>query len=242
MTLLETERLIRKITDVLQQSGGPDAPRFAESYAAACHAVNLRLQQCEAMIRANDRHQAIQLAETDPNLLEFITLLEFRNAENWRSFCQQNALAVPERIDAEAIKALKQCYAQGISTDHPLYAAYRKAALTRNDQEALNTLRSITRLNATDSNATAELARLDAKVLAAKLDHLSGTVQGGDAALVATETEAIEAYGFKTRLDGDIWRKANSIRCGVLLDQATQAKTASNWQEVLAKAELVRRL
>lgn len=242
MTLLETERLIRKITELLQQSGSPDAPRLAESYAAACHAVNLRLQQCEAMIRANDRHQAIQLAETDPNLLEFITLLEFRNAENWRSFCQQNALAVPERIDAEAIKALRQCYAQGISTDHPLYSAYRKAALTRNDEEALNTLRSIRRLNPTDSNATGELARLDAKVLAAKLDHLSGTVQGADAALVATEAESIEAYGFKTRPEGDVWRKANFIRCGVLLDQAAEAKTGSRWQEVLAKMELVRRL
>jgi hypothetical protein len=242
MTLLETERLIRKINELLLQSGGPDAPRISESYAAARHAVNIRLQQCEAMIRANDRHQAIQLAETEPNLLEFIKLLEFANSENWRSFCQQNSLAIPERIDAEAIKSLKQCYAQGISTDHPLYAAFRKAALMRNDEEALNTLRSITRLNPTDSNAAAELTRLDAKVLAAKLDHLNGTAQGSDAALVATETEAIEAYGFKTRPEGDVWRKANLIRCGVLLDQAAAAKAAAQWREVLAKAELARRL
>lgn len=243
MTLLEIERLIRRINELLQQGSNPDAaPRLAESYALACHAVNLRLQQCEAMIRANDRHQAIQLAETAPNLLDFISLLEFKNAGGWRNFCQQHALAMPERIDAQAMQAVKECYAQGISTDHPLYAAYRKAALNRNDEEALNTLRSITRLNPTDSNAGAELARLDAKVLATRLNHLNGALQSGGAQRVATEVEAIEGYGFKTRPEGEIWRKAALVRCGVLLGQAAESKVASQWQDALAKVELIRRL
>lgn len=243
MTLLEIERLIRKINEVLQQGGNSDAaPRLAESYAAACRAVNLRLQQCEAMIRANDRHQAIQLAETAPNLLDFIALLEFKNAGDWRNFCQQNALPIPERIDAQAIQALKECYAQGISTDHPLYAAYRKAALNRNDQEALNTLRSITRLNPNDSNAAAELTRLDAKVLATRLDHLNGVLEAGDAIRVVAEVEDIEAYGFKTRPEGEVWRKAALVRCGVSINQAADSKAASQWRDTLAKVELVRRL
>src|ERR1043165_989368 len=141
MTLLETERLIRKMSELLQQGGSPDlAPKLAGDYAAACHAANLRLQQCEAMIKANDRHQAIQLAETAPNLLDLITVLEFRLADDWRSFCQQNALPAAERIDARSVRALNDCYAQGITTDHPLYATYRKAVLHRNDEEALKTL------------------------------------------------------------------------------------------------------
>lgn len=243
MTLLDTERLIRKINELLQQGSNPDAaPRFAESYASACHAVNLRLQQCEAMIRANDRHQAIQLAETAPNLLDFIALLEFKNAADWRNFCQQHALAIPERIDAQAMQAIKECYAQGISTDHPLYATYRKAALNRNDEDALNTLRSIARLNPTDSNATAELARLDAKVLATRLGHLDSALQSGDAQLVTGEVEAIESYNFKTRPEGELWRKAAAVRCDLLLEQAAKSMTASQWQDALAKVELVRRL
>lgn len=243
MTLLETERLIRKVNELLQQGGNPDAaPRLAEGYAAACHAANVRLQQCEAMIRANDRHQAIQLAETAPNLLDFITLLEFRNAGDWRNFCQQHALAIPERIDAQAMQAVKECYAQGISTDHPLYAAYRKAALNRNDEEALNTLRTITRLNPSDSNAAAELTRLDGKVLATRLNHLGGALQRGDALLVVAEVEAIEAYGFKTRPEGEVWRNAALVRCDVLLKQAGDSKAASQWQDALANVELIRRL
>src|SRR3954469_3478765 len=160
MTLLDTERLIRRISDVLQPGGNQDAaPRLADDFANACRAANLRLQQCEAMIRANDRLQAIQLAETAPNLLDLIALLEFANATDWRAFCQKNALPVAERIDSRAVQALTQCYAQGISTDHPLYAAYRKATLTRNDAEALAALRIITRLNPGDANAASELAR-----------------------------------------------------------------------------------
>ena len=137
MTLLEIERLIRRISEVLQPGGNPDAgSRAAEEFAAACQAANLRLQQCEAMIRANDRLQAIQLAETAPNLLDLLKLLEFSNATEWRAYCQRNSLPVAERIDSRAVQALNQCYAQGISTDHPLYAAFRKATLTRNDPEA----------------------------------------------------------------------------------------------------------
>jgi len=243
MTLLETERLIRKISDFLQQGGNPDvAPRLAEDYAAACHAVNLRLQQCEAMIRANDRHQAIQLAETAPNLLALIAILDFRLANDWRAYCQQNALAAPERIDSRAIQALNQCYAQGISTDHPLYAAYRKAVLNRDDEAALTTLRSITRLNPSDTNAAAELARVDAKVLAARLEHLGQTLAAGDAARVAAEAEDIESTGFKTRPSGDVWSKASAIRCSVLLEESGKARAASQWATAAEKLKTVRRL
>ncbi len=243
MSLLEIERLIRRITDVLQPGGNQDsAPRLADDFANACHAANLRLQQCEAMIRAADRMQAIQLAETAPNLLDLIALLEFSNAADWRAFCQKNALPVAERIDSRAVAALNQCYAQGISTDHPLYAAFRKATLTRNDAEAHTTLRAITRLNPSDANAAGELARVDEKILAARLETLGTVLAGGDAAKIVAEIESIESFGFKSRPEGEIWRKAALVRCGVLLQETAQAKAASQWTLALKKIELIRRL
>src|SRR5271155_4153673 len=107
MTLFDLERLVRKIADLLRDPAmGSNAPKLAGDYAAACHAANLRLQQCEAMIKAGDRPQAIQLAETAPNLLDLITVLEFRNSDDWRSFCQQNNLPVAERIDGRSVHEL----------------------------------------------------------------------------------------------------------------------------------------
>src|SRR5580692_9597930 len=134
MTLFDLERLARKISDVLREpANGSNSPKLAGDYAAACDAANLRLQQCEAMIKAGDRHQASQLAETAPNLLDSITALEFRGADKWRNFCHKNSLPVADRTDARSVRVLNDCYAQGITTDHPLYAAYRRAVLGRND-------------------------------------------------------------------------------------------------------------
>jgi hypothetical protein len=243
MTLLETERLVRKMSELLQPGGNLDlAPKLAGDYAAACHAANLRLQQCEAMLKAGDRHQAIQLAETAPNLLDLITVLEFRNSGDWRAFCQQNALPVADRIDARPVHVLNDCYGQGISTDHPLYAAYRKAVLNRNDEEALKALQSITRLNPADTNAASELVRLDAKVLAARLATLAGVLSGGDTALVVAAIETIEALGFKTRPEGEVWCQAGTVRCGYLLVEAARLKAACQWMDALAILDFIRRL
>jgi hypothetical protein len=243
MTLLETERLVRKMTELLQQGGNSDlGPKLAGDYAAACHAANLRLQQCEGMVKASDRHQAIQLAETAPNLLDVVTVLEFRGTDDWRAFCQQNSLPVAERIDARSVHELNECYALGITTDHPLYAAYRKAVLNRNDEEALKTLQSITRLNPTDGNAASELVRLDAKVLSARISNLGGLLTGGDMGSVVAAIEAIEAFGFKCRPEGDIWCKAEAIRCGCWLNEAAELKKKGHWQEVLAKLHFLQSL
>jgi hypothetical protein len=243
MTLLETERLVRKISELLQQAGNPEiAPKLAGDYTAACHAANLRLQQCEAMIKAGDRPQAIQLAETAPNLLDLVTVLEFRGSDEWRGYCQQNTLPVAERIDARSVHALNECYAQGITTDHPLYAAYRSAVLNWNDEEALKALQSITRLNPTDTNAASELARLDAKVLAARLQHLGSSLEGAEPALLVAEIESIEAFGFKNKPDDEVWRKAQAVRCGCLLEEAAKLKSSSRWLDALAKLDFIHRL
>ena len=243
MTLLETERLVRKISELIQQTGNPEiAPKLAADYAAACHAANLRLQSCEAMIKAGDRPQAIQLAETAPNLLDLVTALEFRGSDEWRGHCQQNSLPIADRIDARSVQTLNQCYAQGITTDHPLYAAYRSAVLSRNDEEALKTLQSITRLNPADTNAASELERLDAKVLAVRLQHLGSSLEGAEPALLVAEIEAIEAFGFKNKPDGEVWRKAQAIRCEYLLEEAAKLKISSRWLDALVKLDYVRRL
>ncbi len=123
-----------------------------------------------------------------------------------------------------------------------LYATYRRAVLNRNDEEALGILRSIVRANPSDANAAAELERLDAKVLAARLRHLDGSVEGGDARLVVAEVEAIETFGFKARPEGDGWRKAQTIRCEVLVADIAGLKTQSRWSDALVKIDLIHRL
>ena len=137
---------------------------------------------------------------------------------------------------------MNECYAQGITTDHPLYATYRDAVLGRNYDDALKALQSITRLNPADANAASELARLDSKVLAARLECLGDLMERGDAALVVAEIEKIEAFGFKNQPEGDIWRKAQAIRCGSLLEEVAVLKNSSKWVDGLAKLDFIHKL
>lgn len=129
-----------------------------------------------------------------------------------------------------------------LSTDHPLYAAYRRAIMSRNDEEALKILQSIVGLNPADADAASELARLDAKVLAARLQHLAGSLESAEPALVVAEIEALETFGFKTRPGGEVWRRAQAIRCQVLLDQAARLKEVSLWSDALAKVVFIHQL
>jgi hypothetical protein len=244
MTLLETERLTRKLSGCLRGDSGnqPGCAKLAEEFAAACHAANLRLQQCEAMIRVGDRHQAIQLAETAPNLLDIVTILEFRGSEKWRSYCQETGLQVAEAIDPRSVEALNECYAQGSPTDHPLYGVYRRACLLRRDEEALRALQRITRLNPSDTNAKAELARLGAKVLAKHLLLLSDLLDGSVPGMVLEEMEVIEAFGFNVAPEDVVWRRAQEVRCGIWIEHIEALRNSFHWAEASAILDLIHRV
>jgi hypothetical protein len=97
-------------------------------------------------------------------------------------------------------------------------------------------------LNPADTNAASELARLDAKVLATRLQHLGSSLEGAEPALLVAEIETIEAFGFKNKPDGEVWRKAQTVRCGCLLEEATKLKSASRWLDALAKLDFIHRL
>ena len=67
-------------------------------------------------------------------------------------------------------------------------------------------------------------------------------MEGSDVKLVVAEVETIEAFGFKSRPDGGVWRKAQTIRCAVLLEQAANLKNLSSWAEALAKIDFIHSL
>ena len=96
---------------------------------------------------------------------------------------------------------------------------------------------------AADSNAaTSNWLDWMPKVLATRLEHLKGLLHGGDAALVVANIEAIEAFEFKNRLDGEVWYQAAVVRCGFLLEEAAKFKATGQWTEALAKIDFIRRL
>lgn len=243
MTILETERLSRAISDLLQNVSNPElASKLADDYAAACHDVNLRLQKCEAMIKSGDKQQSLQLAEATPNLLDLISVLEFRGADDWRRFCKRSGLTAAQTIEAHATRALNECYAEGIAFDHPFYVTYRETVLLHKDEEALKVLQSIVRLNPDDDNAASELNRLDVKVLGSQLELLGVLLIGGDTQLIIAAMEVIESFGFKTQPRGKAWREAKGLYCGCLLNEVVKFKTSSQWMDAMATLDNIQRI
>jgi hypothetical protein len=134
MTLNQTERLVRKIAEAASQpASDTQTAKLAQDYAEVCRAANRRLEQCAIMIEAGQFLQALQLAETPPPLLDLITLLAFRQAAEWRNYCQAHQLPWTEPFYDKYIRLLNNAYGKGIASDHPFYRDYRRAVMENDD-------------------------------------------------------------------------------------------------------------
>jgi molybdopterin converting factor small subunit len=192
--MVPTEKLIKEISEIVASGKGEghSLSTLANDYAALCRETNQRLSQCCAMIEKSNEYQALQLAETEPNLMDTACALSFSGMAGWRDFCGNNALTVPERLDGKNVKTLNSLYSKGISANHPLYKEYRAAVTGRDDDKALHIIRTIARLNPSDANAKSEKDRLLNKLFQAKLSELKTALSSGDEIATVRLVDEIE--------------------------------------------------
>ena len=223
--LLEATRLVRKIKEFLESGADLSlASKTAKDYVETCRAASLRLQQIESMISAGDFAQALQLAEQSPALPDLLAILDFRKSEEWSALCKSESLPHAEPFDVKAAESLNALYERGITGDHPLYTRYREAMSSRDEARAYQTLRAIVRLNPADTNAVAELSRLDVKVLAAQLTSLDSSLSAGDAGAALERLHTIESVGFQTDPSGSVWVRAHNLRRDMWVQAAEVAR------------------
>ena len=235
MTLTQTERLVRKIAEVAAQpASDTQTAKLAHDYAELCRAANRRLEQCALMIEAGQFLQALQLAETAPPLLDLITLLGFRQAAEWRPYCQTHQLPWPEPFYDKYIRLLNEAYGKGIASDHPFYRDYRRAVMENDDARAFSILRVIAKLNPSDANTKEELKRLEEKLLRARLKSLRQVLAAGDPVNIQASLEQLEASGLPVPASHPIWQQAQVARCQLLLRRAQDLRQKELWQEVEA--------
>jgi hypothetical protein len=245
MTLVELERLIRRIEETLERPPADGLlPRLASDYNNMCRVAAQRLHQCAAMIAASDEHQALQLAEAAPALLDQLTLLAFRRSPNWRALCRSQNLPAPDNFDIKPVRQLNELYAKGIDKDHALYREYRRAVMVNDDARALAVLRSITRLNASDKNAATELARLEHKSRADKIHRLEKLIHdkapAREISALAEELENVAEAQHSAA-----WIPAQTVRAAQLVEQARAARASlavDDLQQILKKIPAVAHL
>lgn len=241
--LLEAKRFVRKIKEFLEPGADLSlANKTAKDYSETCRAAALRLQQVESMITAGDFAQALQLAEQSPALPDLLAILDFRRSEEWRALCKDSSLPHSDPFDANAAESLNALYERGITGDHPLYTRYREAMNSRDESRAYQTLRAIVRINPADTNAVAELNRLDGKVLAAQLSALDSSLTAGDAGGALNRLHTIETAGFQTAPGGPVWVRAHNLRRDMWLQAAEVARRKGLFGDVFDWLERIREL
>jgi hypothetical protein len=243
MSLTQTERLIRKIEDLLGQPAlEAQAAKLAHDYVELARAANRRLEQCATMIEAGEEIQALQLAETPPPLLNLITVLSFRQASEWRTHCQSHGLPFVEPFYDKFVRVLNQTYGKGIASDHPCYRDFRRAMMQNDDERALSILRVIVKLNPGDENTLEEFKRLEDKIVRGKLASLRGAMQGADAETPLKQLAELETSALPIPPNHPVWQEAQLLRCRQLLRKARELYQADAWQEAELVVEEVRAL
>lgn len=108
----------------------PELREAARAYADACRDVNKRLRRCDELLRRGLRLEAIQLAETEPNLLQQLAQLDFPERDDWLQAVAVYDLPNPEPLLVDVAQDLNAAYA-ALQPLQKLLERHRLLALAR---------------------------------------------------------------------------------------------------------------
>jgi hypothetical protein len=174
----EANQLVEAIQMYLDGGSGQIPAEVAShQYAEECSQVNERLARIAMMLSSGGDMEALQVAEVEPRLMDRAILLSFGQESEWDEFCKRHSNQQAPPIDAGTLGVLDVLYQKGISSNHPLYTKYRGAVLSRNEDEAYETIKIIARLNPGDANAKRELDRHEHKMVMRLLVSLKKSIE-----------------------------------------------------------------
>lgn len=120
---------------------------LASEFREACVAVDRRLKQCNRLLAKGLRAEALHEADTEPRLLDLVTLLDFPEREDWDELVATYGLEAGPRVDLELASALNEAYAEADPLAE-LLRHHRLLALSRADlTRRIATLRQISELD-----------------------------------------------------------------------------------------------
>lgn len=232
----------------------PSTEKAAEDYARFCEQAQQRLDTVALMLQKGSEYQALQAAEEEPSLLEFVGLLSFGDEKAWQTFCETHDLTPAPKLNARTVRDLEALYAKGVSANHPLYKDFRAAVLSRDDARSLKIVQTILKLNPGDENARKELQRLENKRLQETVEELRAALKTDDEERIATLAEAIRATTPDAKLERlDVYEQGEAVRRALrkrqtraripgLMAELEALQAAGNWKGTGALLETVQAL
>ena len=135
---------------------------LAETYARLCDDAGKRLERCRGLLEKGMRSEALQIAESEPPLLDLSAQLDFIGVEKWRELCLKNDWPVPKPFDAVAIRLLNEAYSLA-QTSEPLVKEYRKAVRERNTVKCIEVLKQLKQMEPSNTNWLEDLKNFEHK-------------------------------------------------------------------------------
>lgn len=220
---MTTQFLILRIQSILDGNTDMNPSQLraiASEYKRVCEDAERKLVHCASLIKAGRDYAALQVAETEPLLLDSINELLFAKLDSWRTFCGVNSLPCPPSFDKYQIGLLKSLYTREISQTHPLYRDYRRAMRMHNYDAALSIIRTIAKVNKLDSQAKKECEKLERKVALDKFEQAKSSLAQGDKLAAATIASSIKQSGNEFFKDDARWQNLVKIAEEVELENA----------------------
>jgi hypothetical protein len=248
----QVRKLIAQIRAALGDSPPPlPLVSLATEYARWREEAARRLEVCAGMLARGSEHSALEQAEAAPPLLDLVAELTFAEEPQWQVLCSRHELPTGPLIDTRTVAALDDIYAKGISPNSPLYQDYRAAVTARDDAKALHIIRTIARVNPSDTNAQSELERLRNKFTHAKLESLRAALKNDDDNAATDLVDELEELSSAEKLQthpeyprGVAVRKrvrlARAAReLPVLLEEMDRLKQAGDWHNAADRLALI---
>lgn len=245
---MTTQFLILRIQGVLDGSadlGAPQLRALATEYRRVCEIAERKLVHCASLIKAGRDYAALQVAETEPLLLESINELVFPQIEAWRNYCSINSLPCPPPFDSYQIDLVKSLYTREISQTHPLYRDYRRAMRMHDYAAALSIIRTIAKVNSANAEAKAECQKLENRITLQKFEDAKRAMAENrelDAVKIASEIRASASEMLAddpdwTALEGRIARyeRENArLRVSHILEELKELEESPDFRKILA--------
>jgi hypothetical protein len=139
---------IRSFLQASDQTLSDGLRELAAAYVNACQEVNQRLRRCDEFLLKGLRSEAIDLAQTEPLLLDLLAILDFPERPQWEEISLVYGLPAPPRLLLATAEALNEAYAVVQPQEH-LLRKHRLLALRRAPlAERLGVMRELAHLDA----------------------------------------------------------------------------------------------
>src|SRR5580658_4037494 len=103
---------IRAFLQLSDQTRNERLEGLASAYAENCVDVNQRLARCQRLLQRGLRSEAIQLAESEPRLVDAILVLDFPERASWDELVAIYDLPAAPKLMVDAGVVLNEAYAQ----------------------------------------------------------------------------------------------------------------------------------